>query len=106
MVGNPASGALRRGLRVVALLGTLWAGQALAQDAAPATDAPAAATSDFAKTQRLEELRYRHLWIAYGAAWLIVFGFVWRTWKQAEETDRSLADLKRRVAEMEGKSDG
>ncbi|MEZ4470039.1 MAG: hypothetical protein R3F60_04370 [bacterium] len=95
-----------RGLRLLALCGALWAGQASAQDEAPAEAVPAAAKSDFAKTERLEALRYRHLWIAYGAAWLIVFGFAWRTWKQAQETDRSLADLKRRVAEMEGKSDG
>ncbi len=71
--------------------------------AALADEAPVAANSDFEKTQRLEALRYRHMWIAFGAAWLIVCGFAWRTWRRAEQTEGELEVLKRRLTELENK---
>ena len=97
----------------------LAAGTAMAEEAdeheggatAPGTTAAApesvaAAKREFEKTERLEALRYQHLWIAYGAAWLIIFGFVWRTWKGAERTGTELVELKRRIADLEGKHHG
>ena len=50
---------------------------------------------------RLEELRYRHLWIAYGMVWLIIFIFVFRTWKMNQTTTSELQALKRRLAKLE-----
>lgn len=88
----------------------LAASTALAEEApAPEGAAPesvAVAKREFEKTERLEALRYQHLWIAYGAAWLIIFGFVWRTWKGAERTGTELVELKRRIADLEGKHHG
>ena len=84
----------------------LWASPVLAQDEPTAPESAAVAKSDFEKTQRLETLRYRHLWIAYGAAWLIIFGFSLRTWRSAERTETELTELKRRLAQLEGKQNG
>ena len=50
---------------------------------------------------RAEELRYRHLWIAYGMVWLIIFIFVLRTWKMNQATTSELQALKRRLAKLE-----
>lgn len=71
--------------------------------AALADEAPVATNSDFEKTERLEALRYRHMWIAFGAAWLIVFGFAFRTWRHAQQTESELEALKRRLNELESK---
>ena len=50
---------------------------------------------------RAEELRYRHLWIAYGMVWLIIFIFVLRTWRMNQATTSELQALKRRLAKLE-----
>jgi len=74
----------------------------------PATPAAEAAGDDgqkivtkFIRDPALEEMRYQHLWIAYGAIWLIIFFFVFRTWRQGQHTAAEVADLKSRLAEME-----
>lgn len=106
---------MNRLLIAVLLLG----GAAFAQDAPPpATEAAQAAqvTGDAAdeadltpkqitefRAERLEALRYRHLWIAYGAIWLIIFGFVWRTWRQGNATAGELDNLRKRLAELEAR---
>jgi hypothetical protein len=54
-----------------------------------------------AAEERSEALRYRHLWIAYGMIWLIVFVFVFRTWKMNQSTTSELQALKRRIAKLE-----
>ena len=59
----------------------------------------------FEKAERLESMRYRHLWIAYGAIWLIIFVFVFRTWKMNQTTSSELERLKARLADLEN-SDG
>ena len=53
-----------------------------------------------------EAMRFRHLWIAYGAIWALVMVFIWRTWSRQQATAAELADLKRRLATMEGGADG
>jgi CcmD family protein len=50
-----------------------------------------------------EGLKYQYLWIAYGAIWLLIFGFVWRTWRHQQATQHELEDLRRRLASLEGK---
>ncbi len=80
-------------------LGLALLAPALAQDAPPE-----AAKTAFEKTERLENLRYRHLWIAYGTIWLVVFGFAFRTWQRSERTAKELDDLKSRLADLEGRN--
>lgn len=72
------------------------------QAAAEETAAPGSMPEAF-KAERLEELRYKHLWIAYGAIWLIVFVFVFRTWRSGEATAAELDGLKARLAKLEGR---
>ncbi|MEE2786022.1 MAG: hypothetical protein VX589_01710 [Myxococcota bacterium] len=55
----------------------------------------------FERTQRLETMRYRHLWIAYGAIWFIIFFFVFRTWRLNQSTSSELERLKSRLADLE-----
>lgn len=94
------------------------AGASLAQPAAPvsaaasaaapghpaavATQAPAKAR--FEQAERAEDLRYRHLWIAYAIIWLLVFGFAVRTWQRTRDTGAELDELKRRLAELEARN--
>lgn len=79
---------------------------AAAQDEAPAAEPAAPEMPDaFAKAERLEALRYRHLWIAYGAIWLIVFVFVFRTWRSSTALSTELDGLKSRLAELEARDD-
>lgn len=95
---------------------TAAAGSAPGSAAGAGSTAGAAATStvdgapsvaglaSFEKAERLEALRYRHLWIAYSMIWLVVFAFAWRTWKRTGETGRELAALKTRLDELEGRA--
>ena len=53
----------------------------------------------------LEELRYKHLWIAYGLIWLIIFIFMLRTYGVGRENRETLDALKSRLAQLE-KKDG
>ena len=61
--------------------------------------------SKFERAQRLDEMRYRHLWIAYGLIWFLVFFFMFRPHQLGRETSGELDELKRRLAELE-RSDG
>lgn len=101
-------------LRTLALLAALAApaafgGVASAQNAAAETPAatpaaePAKVVDTFEASTDLEAMRYRHLWIAYSAIWLLVFGFMFRTYKNSQQTTAELEVLKRRLAELEGK---
>ena len=51
----------------------------------------------------LDELRYKHLWIAYGLIWLIVFLFMLRTYKVGRENRDTLDTLKNRLLKLEQK---
>lgn len=53
-----------------------------------------------------ESMKYRHLWIAYGAIWALIFGFVWRTWSRQRATAAELEDLRRRLGALEGRDGG
>ena len=57
----------------------------------------------FKKEQRLEELRYRHLWIAFSLVWLITLVFVYRTWQRSQAVASRLDELKTRLAQVETK---
>ena len=59
---------------------------------------------DAEKEQRLEELRYKHLWIAYSLVWLIVFAFMFSTWKRGQAVEDRLDELKQRLAQLENKN--
>jgi hypothetical protein len=59
------------------------------------------AQADVAKEQRLEDLRYKHLWIAYSLIWLIIFGFIRNTWKRSEAVSDRLDELKGRLKRLE-----
>ncbi|MEE2755806.1 MAG: hypothetical protein VYA30_04060 [Myxococcota bacterium] len=54
---------------------------------------------------RNEELRYKHLWIAYAMVWIVIFTFVFRTWKLNNKTSDELALLKSRLAKLESSDD-
>jgi hypothetical protein len=58
---------------------------------------------EFQKTERLENLRYRHLWIAYALIWLAVFGFMWKTWRKSVEQEEKIADLNQKINQLEKK---
>ncbi|MCA9542940.1 MAG: hypothetical protein KC613_01075 [Myxococcales bacterium] len=73
-----------------------------AQPAAATTEAPAKA--GFQQVERAENLRYRHLWMAYAVIWLLVFGFAFRTWQRTRDTGAELDELKRRLAELEARN--
>ena len=51
----------------------------------------------------LEELRYKHLWVAYGLIWLIVFVFMLRTYAIGKENRATLDTLKTRLLQLEQK---
>ncbi len=94
---------MRRILAAALLAGGLWAAPAAAQET-PAS-APSGAVeqvTSFAAGSN-EGMKYRHLWLAYGAIWLLVFGFVWRTWRRQRDTDTELEDLRRRLVALEGR---
>ena len=51
----------------------------------------------------LEDLRYRHLWLAYAFIWLSIFVFMFRTYRLGHENRERLELLKRRLGELEHK---
>jgi len=75
-----------------------------AAEAAAAGEAGAQTPESFAKAKRLEEMRYKHVWIAYAAFWLIAFVFIFRTWRQSQATGRELDALKARLADLEARN--
>ena len=111
---------MKRILAKIALITVLSSGLAVANDGpAPAAAEPAKAVADQAVQQpnqanraavinqfkaaeaRNEELRYKHLWVAYSMVWILVFVFVLRTWKLNNTTTAELDSLKRRLAKLE-----
>jgi hypothetical protein len=59
---------------------------------------------EFEKTQRLEKLRYEHLWIAYALIWLAVFVFIWKTWQKSVAQDRKIDELAQKISQFENKT--
>jgi hypothetical protein len=59
---------------------------------------------EFEKTQRLEKLRYEHLWIAYALIWLAIFVFIWKTWQKSVAQDQKIAELAQKISQFEQKS--
>ena len=53
------------------------------------------------KEARLNELRYKHLWIAYSLVWLIIFMFIKRTWSRSQAVEQRLIELQSRVNQLE-----
>lgn len=64
-----------------------------------------AAKEDFetVKEARLNELRYKHLWIAYSLVWLIIFVFIRGTWRRSQAVEENLQSLQSRLAKLEEK---
>ncbi len=84
----------------------LFAQEAAATETAAAEQAPAPTvksktTDKFERAERVESMRYRHLWIAYSLIWLLVFLFVFRTWKLGQQTATELESLNRRLKSLE-----
>ncbi|MFN3197919.1 MAG: CcmD family protein [Bradymonadia bacterium] len=103
-----------RGIVLTMALGLMApVGQAWAQDtpAAAATSEGSAEGSasgqaagdgytkpaSFKGTSSNEDMKYRNLWIAYAAIWILVFGFIWRTWSKQQSTAQELNDLRKRL---------
>ena len=57
----------------------------------------------FDRAERLETMRYQHLWLAYSFIWLFVFLFIWRTWKLNNQTTAELAIVRSKLAALEAK---
>ena len=55
------------------------------------------------RDQRKKELEYKHMWIAFGAAWLIIFLFVRKTWARHQSVEHRLDELKERLKHLESK---
>ena len=68
-------------------------------------DASKAAKDAFnsAKEERLEDLRYKHLWIAYSLVWVIIFFFIRQTWQRSSQVAQRLDELKVRLSKLEDK---
>ena len=45
----------------------------------------------------MQDMRHRHLWVAYGALWSIAFAFIWRTARRQQGAERALAELESRL---------
>lgn len=67
------------------------------------TDSPQIARDQFSrdKEQRLEDLRYKHLWIAYSLVWVVIFLFIRQTWQRSQAVAGRLDELKTRLAALE-----
>jgi hypothetical protein len=70
-------------------------GTALAQETAEPVRQFAAAS------EGLEEMKYRHLWLAYAFIWLLIMVLVARTAKRQAALAQDLQSLSARVEEME-----
>lgn len=60
---------------------------------------------DSEKETRLEDLRYKHLWIAYSLVWLIIFFFIRQTWLRSQLVSIRLEEIKSRLVKLEEKGD-
>ena len=57
--------------------------------------------SERLKETRLNELRYKHLWIAYSIVWLIVFVFIRGTWRRSQAVEQRIIELQTRLSKLE-----
>ncbi len=81
------------GLRVLVLgIGLLFASAAYADDPRDVE----------ALEERLDDLRHRHLWIAYSLVWFTIHGFIFATWRRTRATAGELDELRARLAELDG----
>ena len=76
-------------------------GEAAEKDSTQVSQAPQGPIVSSERKEAMEALRYRHLWIAYGAAWLLIFGLMFRTSKQNDGTRQEIESLKKRLARLE-----
>jgi hypothetical protein len=53
------------------------------------------------KETRLNELRYKHLWIAYSLVWLIIFIFIRKTWIRSQAVEQRIIELQSRLNKLE-----
>ena len=53
------------------------------------------------KEARLNELRYKHLWIAYSLVWLIIFIFIRKTWIRSQAVEQRIIELQSRLNKLE-----
>ncbi len=44
--------------------------------------------------------------IAYAAAWLVIFGYVWSLWRRLSRVEREMADVSRRISAGEAGGGG
>ena len=58
---------------------------------------------DSAKEARLEDLRYKHLWVAYSMVWIVIFVFIRQTWQRSQAVSGRLEELKSRLIALEEK---
>jgi len=89
---------MTRGHRIAALTLCAFGGMA----AAALAQEPLEPVRQFAAAEAaLEEMKYRHLWLAYGAIWLLLMALVVRTAKRQAALANDLQALSSRVEEME-----
>lgn len=92
----------------------LVSGIGIAQEPVPSTGQNQQVTSKSAATQQIEDraaaraealesLRYRHLWIAYALIWFMVFWFIFRTHRLANQGQASIDSLKEKLLSLERK---
>ena len=55
----------------------------------------------FVPSERLQKMRYRHLWLAYAFVWLFIFLFIFRTWKMNQATTAELDYVRKKLAALE-----
>lgn len=88
------------GLLVVAGL-CLGAGSHASAGDSPGGDAagggPQVTAFQATSEAEMQDMRHRHLWLAYGALWAIAFAFIWRTARRQQGADRGLLDLESRL---------
>jgi heme exporter protein D len=73
-----------------------------AMGAAALAQEPADPVRQFAAAEAaLDEMKYRHLWLAYAAIWLLIMALVARTAKRQAALAKDLQAISARVDEME-----
>lgn len=76
------------------------------QGAAPSGEAEGYTAPTAFSGSSNEDMKYRNLWMAYAAIWLLVFAFIWRTWSKQQGTARELDDLRKRINAIEESEGG
>jgi len=65
--------------------------------ASAAERAPQVTAFQATSEAEMQDMRHRHLWLAYGALWAIAFAFIWRTTRRQQGADRALKELESRL---------